>query len=194
VLGLQRAGEAMTDLESRLGAEVFEIPILPPSIPGLRLQQILREGIRSAGGKVIDNAEVVEMKRRDGHLHVITEAAARRQLHRAATVVLATGGLLGGGIAAEADGTLREVVAGLEVSGPISRAEWFGPQAHPGGHPVYRAGIRPREDLSAAEGMFVAGGLLAGADPIEEGSLEGIALATGWVAGRNAAAAARSTP
>ncbi|HLU32288.1 MAG TPA: anaerobic glycerol-3-phosphate dehydrogenase subunit GlpA [Acidimicrobiia bacterium] len=191
VLGMHRAGEVIADLEARLGAEVFEIPVLPPSIPGMRLQRILRDGIRALGGTVIDNAGVVEVNRRDGRLEILTEAAARRQQHRAKAVVVATGGLLGGGVVAGADGALREVVAGLEVSGPNSRAGWFGPQTHPGGHAVYRAGVRPGPDLSAADGIYVAGGLLAGADPIEEESLEGIALATGWVAGRNAAVAAR---
>ncbi|MGA7270553.1 MAG: anaerobic glycerol-3-phosphate dehydrogenase subunit B, partial [Acidimicrobiia bacterium] len=42
VLGLGDAPAVVADLSSRLGAEVFEIPTLPPSVPGLRLQAILR--------------------------------------------------------------------------------------------------------------------------------------------------------
>lgn len=187
VLGLHHALEAVTDLSRLLGGEVFEVATTPPSIPGMRLQRILRDAIISLGGRVVDNAEAIALRRGAAGVEVFTEAAARRQRHRARAVVLATGGLLGGGLTGDADGTLREVVAGLEVHGPPDRRRWFGSSHGPGGHPLYRAGIAPAAGLAAAEGVFVAGSLLAGADPIEEGSLEGIALATGWAAGRDAA-------
>jgi len=34
----------------RLGRRVFEIPTLPPSVPGMRLYEILRSALRAAGG------------------------------------------------------------------------------------------------------------------------------------------------
>jgi anaerobic glycerol-3-phosphate dehydrogenase len=38
LIGLSRAKEAIADLEKHIGLPVFEIPGLPPSIPGLRLK------------------------------------------------------------------------------------------------------------------------------------------------------------
>lgn len=192
VLGRQLAPEVVAELSQLLGGEAFEIPTLPPSIPGLRLQGILRRAILSAGGRIVDSAEAIELNEKDGYLEVITVAAARTARHLARAAVLATGGLLGGGIVGEASGELVEVVVGLPVEGPRSREEWF---AHDGDeHPVMAAGIATDADLAARsgpDGVFVAGGLLAGADPIREGSLEGIAASTGYVAGRAAAEEAR---
>jgi glycerol-3-phosphate dehydrogenase subunit B len=190
VLGGETAPEVARELSDLLGGEVFEIPTLPPSVPGLRLQGLLRRAILSAGGRIIDSAEAIELNEKDGYLEVITVAAARTARHRARTAVLATGGILGGGIVGEAGGELVEVVVGLPVEGPRSRGEWFDDD----GHPVMRAGIATDADLrarSGPDGVFVAGALLAGADPIREGSLEGIAASTGYVAGRAAAEEAR---
>lgn len=194
VLGLRHATGAVADLAELLGAEVFEIPVTPPSIPGMRIQHILRTAITDLGGRVIDNAEAVAVNGSGDRVEVLSEAAARLQRHRAGSVVVATGGLLGGGLVASADGSVREVVANLPVAGPSSREEWFSSQVGPGAHPVYRAGVEVGPDLAASERVYVAGNLLFGADPVGEGSLEGIALATGWAAGRNAAAAAGSRP
>ena len=42
VLGIRDPHGAWSDLEHRLGRSVFEIPTLPPSVPGMRLYEILR--------------------------------------------------------------------------------------------------------------------------------------------------------
>jgi glycerol-3-phosphate dehydrogenase len=189
VLGLRDAPTVVEDLAELVGAEVFEIPTLPISVPGLRLQTVLREAISRNGGRIVDNADAVALEASEGSRVVITTAAARTARHRARCVVLATGGLLGGGIVGAADGTLTEVVAGLKVAGPTTRSGWFSPEPGADDHPLFRAGVRTDADLrplSGADGLFVAGGLLGGTDPLKEGSLEGIALATGYVAGRNA--------
>ncbi|HEX2153374.1 MAG TPA: anaerobic glycerol-3-phosphate dehydrogenase subunit GlpA [Acidimicrobiia bacterium] len=197
VLGLDRAPEVVADLSQRLGAEVFEIPTLPPSVPGIRLQNILRRAIGARGGKVLDNVEAVGIDAAgQSGISVITEAAARRQRFRGHSVVLATGGILGGGIFGSSDGRLSETVAGIEVSDVGSRLDWFGRRVGEY-HPVFQAGVETSSDLRPRAGsphpnVFVAGGLLAGADPIREGSLEGIALATGYAAGAAAASVATS--
>ncbi|HEX7098908.1 MAG TPA: anaerobic glycerol-3-phosphate dehydrogenase subunit GlpA [Acidimicrobiia bacterium] len=197
VLGLQRPREVLDHLSRELDAEIFEIPTVPPSIPGLRLQTIMRRAIADLGGRVVDNAEVTRVEPAgDRRLGVITEAPTRYQRHLATSVVLATGGLLGGGIRGASDGSLTEVVAGLPLDGPSSRQDWFDRRfVGDSEHPVFRAGVRVGPELVAGRNanLFVAGGLLAGADPVRELSLEGIALATGMVAGRAAARAVYRT-
>ena len=47
MLGLRDPHGAWSDLEQRLGAPVFEIPTLPPSVPGMRLFEILRAALRA---------------------------------------------------------------------------------------------------------------------------------------------------
>ena len=53
VLGRERAAEVHADLERRLGIPVFEIPGLPPSLPGLRLFDCLRRALSAAGGRLL---------------------------------------------------------------------------------------------------------------------------------------------
>ena len=197
VLGLDRALEVKRDLETRLGREVFEIPALPPSVPGMRLHAILVEAIRRAGGEVLTGMEVVRADVADGRVEaVFTEAAARLKPHRAHAFVLATGGLLGGGIVADAEGRLREVVLDLPVQGPEERLQWFRQDfLAPEGHPVYAAGLavdghfRPVDAGGAPiyANLFAAGTILAGEDYLRRRSLDGVALATGYAVGRRVA-------
>ncbi len=197
VLGHDGAAAVVADLRARLGVDVFEIPIAPPSIPGMRLHRILAAAIRAGGGRVHDGMEAVATDGEGGRVAaVFTEAAARNRRHTADAFVLATGGILGGGIVGtEADG-LVEVVFDLPVAGPAERGDWLRPEfTDPSGHPVYRSGLRVDGELRpllpdgsiARSNLHAAGGILAGADPIAERSVDGIALATGRRAGLLAA-------
>ena len=58
MLGLRDPTPVLADLEERLGRRVFEIPTLPPSVPGMRLFEILRSTpSRAAGGRLVFGAE-----------------------------------------------------------------------------------------------------------------------------------------
>ncbi|MDQ7028589.1 MAG: glycerol-3-phosphate dehydrogenase subunit GlpB [Ardenticatenia bacterium] len=197
VLGVHRPLEVKQDLEAKLGREVFEIPTLPPSVPGMRLYTILVEAVRQAGGDVFTGMEAVRAEAENGRVQaVFTEAAARLNPHRAHAFVLATGGLLGGGIVADADGHLREVILGLPVQGPESQTKWFRQEFLASeDHPVYAAGVAVDERFRpvGAKGvplytnLFVAGMTLAGDDVIRRRALDGVAVATGYAVGQHAA-------
>lgn len=200
VLGLEGAAAVVADLRRRLGVDVFEIPVAPPSIPGIRLHRILVAAIRAAGGRVHDGMEAVGSESAERRVTaLLTESAARNLRTRADAFVLATGGILGGGIVGHEDGELTEVVFGLPVNGPGDRADWLRPDfTDPAGHPVYRSGLTVDAELRPVgdDGMpvfgnvHVAGGAIGGADAIAERSVDGIALATGRYAGTLAAATA----
>ena len=193
VLGIDHATAVVNDLRTRLGVEVFEIPVVPPSIPGMRLHRILTRAVRDRGGRVYEGMEAVAAESRDRTVQaVLTAAAVRRKRTAGDAFVLATGGLLGGGIVGGHDGSLREVVFGLPVHGPQNRAEWLRVDFDdPAGHPVFRAGLVVDEQLRPVdrdggpllENVHVAGGALAGAEAVRERSHDGIAVATGRLAG-----------
>lgn len=185
VLGLSRHRQVFDELEASLGRRVFEIPILPPSVPGMRIHRTLVELI--GHHRVHEGMEVIGIESGDGRVtSVLTEAAARPNRTPGDRFVIATGGILGGGIVAGYDGSLREVVAGLDVSGPPGRSEWFRTRFADGkGHPVYRSGVGVDGRFSAPEGpdnVTVVGHTLGGTDAIREKSVDGIALATGYKA------------
>jgi glycerol-3-phosphate dehydrogenase subunit B len=202
VLGVNRHQEVVDEIGKSLGAAVFEIPTLPPSVPGFRLFEALRRRLAGLGGRAVIGSEVVQ-KFSDGDrlLGVGTEAAARTQRHTAGAFILATGGILGGGIAAGADGTVREAAFGLPVRAPSDRGAWFSAHvlAHRG-HPIFRSGVPVNERMQPVgpdgdvvfRNLFAAGASLAGADEWREKSHEGIALATGFRAAEAATADRRA--
>jgi glycerol-3-phosphate dehydrogenase subunit B len=94
VLGMSDALGFVRELESRLGCRVFEIPGLPPSIPGMRLHRILVEAIQKSGGQVFQGMEAVssQLSAANGQIEAIyTEAAARPTLHTAQNRIWRTG-------------------------------------------------------------------------------------------------------
>jgi glycerol-3-phosphate dehydrogenase subunit B len=183
-----------SELETGLGMPVFEIPTLPPSIPGMRLASILEKAIRGLGGSINTGLEVTSANMySDGRIaRVWTRSAARSQSHSARDFVLATGGILGGGIFTNSDGEIHEKVFGLPLEYPAAHQEWFTPQfLNSAGQPVFRVGVqvdRRFQPVNAAgqvlhPNLFAAGAALGGHDPLPERSFDGVALVSGYVAG-----------
>jgi glycerol-3-phosphate dehydrogenase subunit B len=193
VLGLRRPLAVLQDLQRLSGAQIFEIPTLPPSVPGMRLFTIFRDAISAAGGRMQVGSDVLRGTGENGKLTAIySEAAAREQEHRANVFLLATGGIAGGGIRTDYQGQVWETALGLPLQAPTSRNKWFeGRFLHNSGHPIFQTGIATDERLRPVDSSKVvvydnvvaAGSALVGSDPVQERSTTGLALATGWHAG-----------
>jgi glycerol-3-phosphate dehydrogenase subunit B len=191
VLGLDHSAEAWRDLSDRLGVPVFEIPTLPPSVPGMRLYNAFKAALTQAGVPILLDMTavrgVVEGGRATG---IVVPDVVRDRTYRADTFILATGGLYGGGITSDYTGTLREAVFGLPLQTPAgSQDDWFAPQfLGQAGHPIHRAGVPANAQMQPVDAsgriilanVRVAGRLLAGCDPLAEGSTEGVWLATAY--------------
>jgi glycerol-3-phosphate dehydrogenase subunit B len=199
VLGLDDHAAALDELRRRLPLEPFELPLVPPSVPGMRLYHALRAAYVQAGGR-IQIGEMIHSVDREGNrvTAVATEAAARSHSVRAGALVLATGGIAGGGIAAAQSGRLEEVVLDLPVEAP-EFAEWLSTDTFdPAGHPLEAAGIRTDADLRpidragrpVLENVRVVGAMLAGQRHFHERCRDGVDIAAGWRAARTLTAAA----
>jgi glycerol-3-phosphate dehydrogenase subunit B len=191
VLGLEDPAGARHDLEHGLERPVFEVPTLPPSVPGIRLFEHLKARLRAAGGRLVVGDPVTRGEVHDRRLHsVLAQGAARPVAFRARSFVLATGGFASAGLELDSYGHVRETALDLPVSGVPGRGE---PRFLPGyfdEHPLARAGIavddrlRPVDPAGRpfAENLHAAGAIIAGAVPWREQSGNGIALATGFAA------------
>jgi glycerol-3-phosphate dehydrogenase subunit B len=194
-LGDDRPAEVRADLADRLGAAVFEIPMGPPSLPGLRLEDLLYDALDAAGVRFETGTPVVDYETDDdGRIdHVLMDRKGTEVPYGAEAVVLATGGLVGKGLDSDREG-VREPVLDLHVPQPADRYEWFVDDAF-GEQPYARFGVRPDDRLRPLEpdgevaygNVRVAGGVVGGADVAREKSASGVSLATGLVAGREAA-------
>ena len=194
-LGDDEAAAVRADLEARLGVDVFEIPMGPPSLPGLRLEDRLYEALDERGVSYETGVPVVDAETDDdGRVdHLLVDRKGTTVPYAAGSVVLATGGLVGKGIDSDREG-VREPVLGCHVPHPADRYEWYVDDAF-GDQPYARFGVHADDRLRPLgpdesvqfPNVRVAGATLGGADVAREKSASGVSLATGVAAGRDAA-------
>jgi len=195
VLGRTDADGVRSDLEAILQADPFEIPLGPPNLPGTRLEARLRSALDDAGVAVETGVTVTDIERADGRI-VGLEAdggasdGSARARYEAAEYVLATGGLAAGGLESDRE-RIVEATVGCHVPQPAGRTEWVAP-AFLDDQPFARIGLDVDDDLrpQGRDGtpelvnLRAAGRVLGGADLAAERAGGGVAVATGYRAGR----------
>ncbi|MGD0919693.1 MAG: anaerobic glycerol-3-phosphate dehydrogenase subunit GlpB [Thermodesulfobacteriota bacterium] len=195
VLGVRDSWKVKNDLEQIVGAEIFEIPILPPSIPGLRIFNRFKEWLIQRGVSFLSGQAVSEVFLTGKCCErVVVASPPVFNSYSADRYVLATGRLIGGGLVADEE-RISEPIFGLPVVQPRLRGEWFRKNfSNHLSHPVHKAGIltdssfRPTDEHGnlILENVWVAGSILAHHDCIDEKSREGIEIATGYTAAKHA--------
>ena len=195
VLGFHSAQEAWSDLQEKLGAEIFEIPLPPPSVPGIRLYNILRSHLQEKGVRFIMGLSSVKPIIDQQRITGLMMGERRSPHYSARAFVLATGKFIGGGL--DSDQTrIFETLFDLPVRYPKLRREWFNPRllsVH--GQPFNGFGLEVNDSLQPVDfggqviycNLFAAGGIIAHADSMAEKSGGGVAIATGFQAGMLAA-------
>jgi glycerol-3-phosphate dehydrogenase subunit B len=195
LLGDEHGEEVRADLSRRLGAEAFEVPAGPPSLPGLRLEDLLYDALDEAGVRISTGNPAVGYDSQGGRVTAVRVDQGRREVpYEADQYVLATGGLVGKGLDADRE-AVREPLFGCHVPAPADRYDWFVDEAF-GDQPFARFGVRVDGGMrpQAAGGrpefanLRAAGAVLGGGDFAAEKSMSGVSLASGVVAGRTAAA------
>ncbi len=164
VLGMEDPGTAGW-LADRLGAPVAEVPTVPPSVPGMRLEHRLAALATQDRVRVIQGARVVGHRTEPapGAAH----AAGTGERLAAVTVattgsprevagdwfVLAAGGFESGALALGPDGAVTDTVLGLPLVGPdgtgLDGVDWGGTV---GGLPL----VHP-DYWGAPQGLFMSG-------------------------------------
>jgi len=195
LLGIHNPFMVKKELEEIINAEVFEIPILPPSIPGIRIFNRFKEWLTQRGvtfllGNSISKA-ILKGNRCEG-VHVLNPPVSN--LYSADRYILATGRFVGGGLVADQEKIL-EPIFNLPVAQPESREDWFRKSFFDESyHPVHQAGILTDSSFRAIDGegevllenLWVAGSILADHHCIDEKSREGIEITTGYMAAKQA--------
>ena len=193
LLGMHDPIQVKEELAEIMSTKVFEIPILPPSIPGKRIfdrfkQWLLRKGVTFLLGYPVSKATISEKRCRAIEVHhppVITSFSADR-------FILATGRFMGGGLRGDAERIL-EPIFDLPVHQPPSREGWFEDLFFGDlPHPIHQAGVLSNASLQPVdeggnvilENVWVAGSILAHHQCIDEKSREGIEIATGYTAAK----------
>ena len=191
VLGLDHHADVLADLTDQLARPVFEIPTLPPSVPGTRLSNRLRRWLLRHRARVQIGHPVLSASTEKGRVTGVNVAAlGHTNAFFADQFILATGGLYNGGIQSDESDRLWEPIFDLPVVGPESdgRAGWYADSLlDPNGHPIHcHTGLRVNANMQPlnTEGapmfanLYAAGHLLAGFNPLTDGSAEGVTLVT----------------
>ncbi len=191
VLGVDHTAEIRDDLEKRLGVSVFEVPMGPPSIPGIRLESQLFDALDEEGVLIETGNPVVDHEA-DGNTveSVLVDRNGSKVPYAASEYVLATGGLVGKGIDSDREG-VREPIFDCHVAHAENRYDWFEDEAF-GDHPFATFGVSPDDQLrpqdergrNEFENLRAAGAVLGNYDYPAEKSASGVSLATGYHAGR----------
>lgn len=189
VLGFVEHNEVHAIIEEILSIPVFEIPTLPPSVPGLRLERALRNFAQARGVRFIEGPEAQgRFQKRNGQVlaaGVVLDAAGRQTSMDSTHIVLATGSFLHGGLVSTQQGHIQEPVFNIPVAATQDRGVWSGDSIF-SEHEYARYGISVNDQMKPLdahgeiflENLYAVGGLLKGADRTLEGSRQGIDIAT----------------
>lgn len=209
-VGLDRSRGSLIRLGDATGAIPFEaMPTGPPSVPGLRLQRAL-DRVAEAAGVSLREGRCEGFDAEQGRITRVRVAPTGPEADpdlaavEPRVVILCTGRFIGGGLRWER--RPGETVFGL----PVRVGDRFPDDAPPSrfadpGHdprrrqPVFAAGVAVGDDLRplgpgghvAYGNLYAAGAVVAGHDDGAERGGAGLALVTGWIAGRAAARASR---
>lgn len=187
VLGLADHEAVMAMAQAVFGVPCLEVPTLPPSIPGMRLEHALQTHLKNAGAILHQGARASGALGVNGEVTVCDDGGRQ---YAADTVILSTGGILMGGLSVDSHGVVRDTVFGFETfqSEPLSAVSVDRSLAA-----LHEAGIETDTELRPAaigsgtvRNIFVAGRSLSHWNPAAECSADGVCIATGWAAAENA--------
>jgi glycerol-3-phosphate dehydrogenase subunit B len=188
-IGITNSTHIHRRLQEMTGLIIYEVPTLPPSLLGMRLDTALRSRFAAHGGEYSASSKVVSGVIDENRVsHVFTENYGDTK-YRARTYLLSTGSFFSGGLRSGFN-HMEEPVFRLKFSKPEARNKWYSKDFFDKkGHRFLEYGVETNKSLNpldengkTVKNLFCAGALLAGYNPIREGSGGGVAISTGYQA------------
>lgn len=183
VLGIKDIA-AWDKLASSLGHEIFEIPLPPPSVPGMRLNERLLSKLKSSA-RIINGVGVIGFSSTEGKIQSVTvNSAGHPQVISAQEFILAAGGFESGALQMDSYGEVKETIFGLPLAGiseqPFHEDYWGKEQ------PLFHVGVQVDQNMRPLDmegqlfysNLCAVGGVQAGATRWREKNGDGIALLT----------------
>lgn len=185
VLGLSDP-HAWSDIAAQLGRPVFEIPLPPPSVPGMRLNTALTARAKALGVRFIMGNTVLNPTAADGRLtSLAVNASGRPTPYEGSAFVFAPGGFESGALGVDSYGMVSDTILGLPLvgadGGDLICGDYWGTNQR-----LYSVGVATNDrglvvnsdGAPVYDNLYAAGGVLAGAVRWREKSGEGIAIAS----------------
>ena len=188
ILGTSNPQRIIDDIEELTGKKIFEIPTLPPSMPGLRLFRSLKSLAVKKGVHFFWGHAISDFEKSDENISkLIIDQPGRPTIIEGKSFLLATGSFVSGGLFAEKT-SIRETVFNIPVVIPEGEQRlndsFFDPD-----HPLGKAGIKVTENYKPANGkagnLFIGGSILEDSQIMKYQCGHGLALVTGLEAARS---------
>lgn len=169
-------------LEQKLGRKVAVIATLPPSVPGLQVQTLLRRYFQELGGVYLLGDTAVGYKSEGNKITAVYTRNHGDIPFLATNYVLATGSFFSGGLEATND-RICEPLFGADVQYVADRGEWydrdlFKSQAYESFGVKTDESLRAMRQGQAVENLYVAGATLPGFNAVKEGCGAGVSILT----------------
>ncbi|MBN1829420.1 MAG: anaerobic glycerol-3-phosphate dehydrogenase subunit B [Deltaproteobacteria bacterium] len=189
VLGIRSSLSIYEELSRRTERTFFEIPTLPPSLPGIRLFNCLKKALLARGGRLYWGNEIASIEKLGASIEGVTlKNPGRVARVQGKAFILATGSFVSGGLFARMD-SVHETVFDLPVSYPEKRSIWFKETFFSTGHQIEKAGVEIDSSFRPLDGpfenLFVCGSIIARSEVMKYGCGHGMAIATGYAAARS---------
>lgn len=181
VVGLDGCSDVVR-LKEYVDRPLYFLSTLPPSVPGIRLQLMLKRYFQKLGGTYMLGDSVTGGVFDGDRLKAVITRNHEDFRFEADNFILASGSMFSKGLVSDMD-TVREPVFGLDVDFLAGRSRWydknifeaqpymtFGVSAGKGFH-VLRNGI-------CVPNLYAAGSVLSGFNALKEGSGAGVSILT----------------
>jgi glycerol-3-phosphate dehydrogenase subunit B len=188
-IGINNYNRIHKRLEELTGTLIYEVPTLPPSILGMRIDNALKSRFAALGGVYIGGDKVTGGEIRDAKIHQIHTSNYHDPGFSAEYYVLSSGSFFSGGLASEFN-RIREPIFDLRVYGNEGRNRWYSSEFFSrASHPFLEFGVLTDRNFNpfsreghSIENLFCTGAILSNYNPVREGSGGGVALSTGYYA------------
>ena len=190
ICGVYNSLEIQQNLEAMTGLDLFEIPGIPPSIPGLRLKNAFEKALAGRGVRFLSNTQI-KAPVFNGKRFALTGMTDSGELSVSARgVILASGRFFGNGLHARRE-RIVETIFHLNVVQPVSRSLWHGVDFWTRqGHAINQAGVetderfRPLDERQRPvyQNLYAVGSILAHNDWARLKSGSGVSMVSALAA------------
>lgn len=181
VLGLE-GPQAAASLKARTDIPVEFVATLPPSVPGIRTQLMLRSYFQKLGGTYMLGDTVTGGKFNGDRLVGVKTVNHAETLFEADDFILATGSFFSRGVKASQE-EVFDPVFGVDIDFAPERSEWYKANMFER-QPYMEFGIRTGKDFRVSKGgktvsnLYAAGSALSGFNGIKDGCGAGVSILT----------------